>query len=501
MKVPSQTLLLFVVFDQATAHGYITLPTGRQDGSQSIHTLSTHYTDKAQSWFTYGTQIPGSPAVCDWRLRTTHNAAKSSDSKISCPYPSAWKRSEPWFAPGTAPVDDPCGTYDNQAGGAKRGTSLPPTTPRSQWRRGTTVKVAWAATANHGGGYAYRLCPANRAPTEACFSEHHLEFAAEDSEVVWPDSAKKVPVSIATRRLAWDASHSNWTLSTSGEGKWTRNPIPLSDGWFPAEGNVAALPRDLWDFSLRDGVRIPSNLALGNYVLSWRWDTEGQHNVWMNCADVELVDSPSPPTPPPPTPVPPPPPPSPAPTPPSPSPSSVYTKISNGGNCCRGTGGELPKGDTPDGDADTPAKCEADCTSNPVCKWFSHSSEWKNCMLCSECEITAEGHSGKYTSWQQGFLPEGGATSDYVEIHRAGACCQGGEPHGEIGKVPDGKAPLPEDCEAACSANSQCMMFSHATEWQNCVLCSRCNFTTTGNAAKYTSWGATVARGLLQVAV
>lgn len=96
------------------------------------------------------------------------------------------------------------------------------------------------------------------------------------------------------------------------------------------------------------------------------------------------------------------------------------------------------------------------------------------------------------------FRAPGGTTGDYVKIQDAGACCEGGKSNGEVGKVADGNAPSPEACEDACDANAQCMMFSHANEWKNCVLCSRCTFTTVGNAAKYASWGVTVARRVSQ---
>lgn len=42
-------------------------------------------------------------------------------------------------------------------------------------------------------------------------------------------------------------------------------------------------------FSLVDEVELPLDLQPGGYLLSWRWDTEGTHQVWQNCADVMLV--------------------------------------------------------------------------------------------------------------------------------------------------------------------------------------------------------------------
>jgi len=44
----------------------------------------------------------------------------------------------------------------------------------------------------------------------------------------------------------------------------------------------------MWD--LVDKIQIPPNL-IGDYVLSWRWDSEQTPQVWAHCADVRIVDS------------------------------------------------------------------------------------------------------------------------------------------------------------------------------------------------------------------
>ena len=43
-----------------------------------------------------------------------------------------------------------------------------------------------------------------------------------------------------------------------------------------------------WDWSVADKVKVPSDLAAGKYLLSWRWDCEESTQVWQNCADVIL---------------------------------------------------------------------------------------------------------------------------------------------------------------------------------------------------------------------
>ena len=94
----------------------------------------------------------------------------------------------PWRAPGSAPVVDPCG----QAGGKYRqtpvggdsvfatvtvdgksysmgdlGTQVLPATSlhlTSNWTAGSSHRVAWGMRYNHGGGYQYRLCPLEKGP-------------------------------------------------------------------------------------------------------------------------------------------------------------------------------------------------------------------------------------------------------------------------------------------------------------------------------------------------
>ena len=41
-----------------------------------------------------------------------------------------------------------------------------------------------------------------------------------------------------------------------------------------------------WAWSIADTVKVPSDIAPGAYLLSWRWDCEESTQVWQNCADV-----------------------------------------------------------------------------------------------------------------------------------------------------------------------------------------------------------------------
>jgi hypothetical protein len=55
---------------------------------------------------------------------------------------------------------------------------LPPLPTGTVWAAGAAVEVAWNQKAWHGGGYSYRLCPAERALDEACFQETPLRVPA-----------------------------------------------------------------------------------------------------------------------------------------------------------------------------------------------------------------------------------------------------------------------------------------------------------------------------------
>jgi hypothetical protein len=38
-----------------------------------------------------------------------------------------------------------------------------------------------------------------------------------------------------------------------------------------------------------DDLRVPADLAPGEYVLGIRWDCEKSAQIWQNCADIEIV--------------------------------------------------------------------------------------------------------------------------------------------------------------------------------------------------------------------
>jgi len=236
----------------------------------------------------------------------------------------------PWRAPGSAPLHSSCGV----AGGNPLG--CPPEAgpgeggqcpgggygygPRaedfpfrdivtSNWTIGSVVEVGWGITANHGGGYSYRLCKLGKGGrpnlTEECFQATPLDFVGSDQWVQYgEDKANRTTIKAFRTRKGTHPPGS----------QWTRNPIPACAGAYggfldtdylcregtqfpaPAPGLLGfgvrpgAAPQFL--FSIVDQVQVPTNLEPGEYVLSFRWDCEQTAQVWSACASIHLVQGP-----------------------------------------------------------------------------------------------------------------------------------------------------------------------------------------------------------------
>lgn len=262
-----------------------------------------------------------------WRTMNLKAPAGSADDVY---------RFNPWRAPGTAPVKDACG----MAGGSDEvhlgdaavfkdtkfaklsnlgSQVLQPLKTGVVWSAGSVVEVAWGIRYNHGGGYSYRLCPANEELTEECFRKLPLNFTGMPS-LRWNDG----------KELFYHGMYLSEGTSPQGS-MWARNQIPRIDDssadsgepWDhrdlchdPAQGKacrafepiceeatppwhkIEAQARDSdvegfcsgdWTGGmLVDRVQIPEWLPPGEYVLGWRWDCEETAQVWTNCADVTV---------------------------------------------------------------------------------------------------------------------------------------------------------------------------------------------------------------------
>jgi len=191
----------------------------------------------------------------------------------------------------------PIGCYLDQPESCNLGTDLPKT-KRVTWTAGGRAEVGFANTFNHGGGYAYRLCPEGAEQTEECFQNHHLRFAGNQSIVRWT-TGKEQDIPALTLASGTHPPNSQWRAmpiaGCSGSGGCTYS-FPLHP--LPVSGTSKG---DEWPFSIVDLVEVP-NVTAGGYTVSWRWDTEINPQVWTNCADVTIVnDGPTPTTTPTPT--------------------------------------------------------------------------------------------------------------------------------------------------------------------------------------------------------
>jgi hypothetical protein len=137
-----------------------------------------------------------------------------------------------------APVTDSCGTaggilpgqgqgsagadYTNTkfAKVGDLGSNLPPLSSGTVWKVGTDVEVAWSLKAWHGGGYTYRLCPADQELNEECFQSNSLKFAG-NSSLRWGGVGGK-QISFNSSALGWQVSE-----GTVPEGsQWRKFAIP-----------------------------------------------------------------------------------------------------------------------------------------------------------------------------------------------------------------------------------------------------------------------------------
>jgi len=281
-------------------------------------------------WFNNFTFIPGEKTL--------------SYSMSSWPqfYDRGYFDKNPWMAPGSAPISSSCGVAGGNPNGCPGGSSqnigedcpgggwsygpsaeeyyVSPGFPgvvTTEWKAGSTVEAAWGMVANHGGGYAYRLCKVPQqgvaALTEECFQRGHLEFAG-DKQWVQVDEDQEDP---SVNRFEFEAVRT--TVGTFPEGsQWTRNPIPncllVADPGpngdyglydincthgtqFPAPvpgmwGYAQGPPpyyRPTFAFSVVDQLLVPEDLTPGEYVLSFRWDCEQTSQVWDQCANIKIV--------------------------------------------------------------------------------------------------------------------------------------------------------------------------------------------------------------------
>jgi len=242
----------------------------------------------------------------------------------------------PWRYPGSAPILDPCGIAGGwfTPGADFAGGWAPPGVPQgaegskapwnsslsleTHWVAGQTAEVAWGITANHGGGYQYRLCPHDSPDrNETCFQKLPLDFVGNTQ---WIQFGHGMDVNNRTEIPATDVSGDRVIPVGS---TWRKNPIPpcntpISGGAVskrkclgptfkaPIPGlygfgpgscgssevvcNLEQFREHNFDFGIVDKVQVP-NVPAGKYILSFRWESDQTNQVWNSCADVTIKTS------------------------------------------------------------------------------------------------------------------------------------------------------------------------------------------------------------------
>ena len=183
---------------------------------------------------------------------------------------------------------DWCGVFSGGAGMDPHGRDMLdlPANASTTWIAGETARVGWAIDANHGGGYAFRMCPMNSSLAEDCFQSGHLNFANDIQQLIAPNGTVIAELNAIRTRIG------TFPIGSA----WTRNPVPMEDpnsrrgkDYVPIPGFPTIFGRGPFPFNIMDTIQVPTDIASGNYVVSWRWDAEQTKQVWSQCGDVIVV--------------------------------------------------------------------------------------------------------------------------------------------------------------------------------------------------------------------
>jgi len=193
------------------------------------------------------------------------------------------------------------------------------TNDNANWKAGGIQEVSYSLKANHGGGVNYRLCKLDNlftdSLTEDCFQSMPLDFVGDTSWFDYKNTSDNSNRS-AKQRIPFTAVRVN-DANTNGVlpkgSTWTKVGLPACAGFrgghcprcdapqFENElskagfwgygghgkGNSPAFKEVLENYEIVDNVRVPEGLD-GDYVLSWRWDSEQTAQVWTQCSVVTI---------------------------------------------------------------------------------------------------------------------------------------------------------------------------------------------------------------------
>ena len=102
--------------------------------------------------------------------------------------------------------------------------------------------------------------------TEECFTKNVLKFAG--NKTFWRRAW------IEHRYDGWEVEEkTDLTVGTYPEGSAWREQSPYNDN----------------PLIFKDHVVVPEDLEPGEYVLGWRWDAMSGAQVWVSCANIEII--------------------------------------------------------------------------------------------------------------------------------------------------------------------------------------------------------------------
>jgi len=216
------------------AHGHITFPPSTRHGgsldtagacvSGDLSNVSSLNADVC-GWFSQPAVIPGKPTLPDYMR--TYNVDVNSGSLD-------WSATMPWRAPGTAPVlGSGCGLgggnivpLPNGGQSSKQGLDGAhlPAMPATKWQLGSEQEVGFSLTANHGGGYQWRLCKVSDGVSEECFQKTPLAFAGDKTTLHYkPNSYFDEEITIPRIEIPL-VKTSDGTFPKGSQ--WARVPVP-----------------------------------------------------------------------------------------------------------------------------------------------------------------------------------------------------------------------------------------------------------------------------------
>lgn len=189
-----------------------------------------------------------------------------------------------------------------------------------------------AVSANHAGGYSWRLCKDDGNVSEACFQQNTLRFAGskqwiyfanqEWSEIplvkvsqgTFPEGSEwaRFPVPSCVQcnpatecgtplpAMPGGDPKSDWNQQVNCNAACHGSTVSKTTGTCPGSSQfpepipgMSGFGKSIWEWSVVDQVVVPHNLEPGDYLLSWRWDCEQSDQVFQNCADIRITHDPS----------------------------------------------------------------------------------------------------------------------------------------------------------------------------------------------------------------